>query len=91
MADPKHRDRVGAGELAEQIDLCVRTINQTVAGAEIPLSAPVPRPFQPRTEYGHGLRADNRGVGRHSRRAPGDGICGAAVARHRFAWEVSQG
>ena len=38
MADPEHRARSGAGELAEEIDLCIRTINKTVAGVEIPLS-----------------------------------------------------
>jgi 5-methyltetrahydropteroyltriglutamate--homocysteine methyltransferase len=38
MADPAHRERVGAGELSEQIELCVRVINETVAGAAVPLS-----------------------------------------------------
>ena len=38
MADPAHRARSGAGELTEEIDLCVRTINEVVTGAEIPLS-----------------------------------------------------
>lgn len=38
MADPAHRERTGAGGLAGQIDLCVRSINEAVAGAEIPLS-----------------------------------------------------
>ncbi len=38
MADPAHRARVGAGELSEEINLCVRTINEAVTGAEIPLS-----------------------------------------------------
>jgi len=38
MADPAHRDRVGAGELSEEIALCVRTVNEAVTGAEIPLS-----------------------------------------------------
>jgi 5-methyltetrahydropteroyltriglutamate--homocysteine methyltransferase len=38
MADPAHRERVGAGELNEQIELCVNTMNETVAGADISLS-----------------------------------------------------
>ena len=38
MADPAHRKRVGAGDLAEQIALCVQTINDTVSGAQVPLS-----------------------------------------------------
>ncbi|NQW17045.1 MAG: cobalamin-independent methionine synthase II family protein [Chloroflexi bacterium] len=38
MADPAHRKRVGAGDLNEQIDLCIKSMNETVAGAGIPLS-----------------------------------------------------
>jgi 5-methyltetrahydropteroyltriglutamate--homocysteine methyltransferase len=38
MADPAHRERSDAGELAQEIDLCVRSINEAVSGAQIPLS-----------------------------------------------------
>ena len=38
MADPAHRERVGAGELDEQIELCVNTINETVEGTDVSLS-----------------------------------------------------
>ncbi len=38
MADPAVRERIGAGDLSGEIDLCVRTVNEAVKDAEIPLS-----------------------------------------------------
>jgi 5-methyltetrahydropteroyltriglutamate--homocysteine methyltransferase len=38
MADPAHRERVGAGQLSEQIDLCVRMVNETVRDSTQPMS-----------------------------------------------------
>ena len=38
IADPAIREQIGAGNLAGEIDLCIRTINETVTGVEVPRS-----------------------------------------------------